>query len=99
MSSFLHPDGKLNPHHTTANDSGNDNILDLIEQRKLSRRGFLKGSLGATTMAVLGTSVVDGLTNFANAAGNSPSPLGGICFTPVAGFVLPLFGCVSVPTG
>jgi secreted PhoX family phosphatase len=99
MSSFLHPDGKLNPHHTVANDSGNDNILDLIEQRKLSRRGFLKGSLGATTLAVLGTSVVDGMTNFAQAAGNSPSPLGGIGFSSVPANIVPMTDGVTVPAG
>jgi hypothetical protein len=85
MSSALHPDGKLNPHDSVANTSENPSILDLIEQRQMNRRGFLKTSLGATAgataAAVLGSGVVDGLTNFAEAAGMSPSPLGGIGFT------------------
>jgi secreted PhoX family phosphatase len=96
MSSALHPDGKLNPSIQDVNSSGNDNILDLIEQRKLSRRGFLKGSLGATTMAVLGTSLVDGMSNYAKAA---PAPLGGIGFTSVAANVVPMTDGVTVPTG
>lgn len=98
MSSSLHPDGKLNPHVTVTNDTDNANILDLIEQRKLSRRGFLKGSLGATTMAVLGTSVLDGLTNYAKAA---PAPLGGIGFTalPPNLYISSANDAVTVPPG
>jgi uncharacterized protein len=47
MSSKLHPDGKLNPSDSVTNSSGNDSILDLIEARQISRRNFLRGSLGA----------------------------------------------------
>ena len=100
MSSTLHPDGKLNPHNSIANDSGNANILDLIEQRQLSRRGFLKSSLGvtagATAVAVLGSNIVDGLTNYANAA---PTPLNGIGFTPVPANTVPMIDAVTVPPG
>jgi secreted PhoX family phosphatase len=102
MSSALHPDGKLNPHDSVANPSQNPSILDLIEQRKLSRRGFLKGSAGAsagaTAVAVLGSSVVDGLTNYAEAA---PAPVGAIGFTsvPAKKFVAPADDAVTVPDG
>jgi secreted PhoX family phosphatase len=71
MSSKLHPDGKLNPSDSVTNTSGNDSILDLIEQRQIDRRGFLKASLGATASvtaaSVLGTTVLDGMTNVAEA--------------------------------
>lgn len=103
MSSALHPDGKLNPHDSMANTSETPSILELIEQRQLSRRGFLKTSLGATAgataAAMLGTGVVDGLTNFAEAAGMSPSPLGGIGFTSVPANVIPMSDAVTVPPG
>ncbi len=80
MSSELHPDGKLNPSQVVSNDSDNDSIIDLIEQRGLSRRSFLKTSLGATSLAVLGTGMLGGLTSHAGAA---PAPTGGIGFTSV----------------
>lgn len=98
MSSTLHPDGKLNPHDSVTNDSANANILDLIEQRKISRRSFLQGSLGATAMAVLGTGVVDGMTNYAKAA---PAPLGGIGFSalPPNLFMSAADDAVTVPPG
>ncbi len=100
MSSNLHPDGKLNPSQTVSNDSGNPSILDLIAQRQLSRRGFLKTSLGATAgataLATLGSSVVEGMTNYAEAA---PPPLGPIGFTPVPANTLPMTDAVTVPPG
>ncbi|MDY0014421.1 MAG: PhoX family phosphatase [Rhodocyclaceae bacterium] len=100
MSSKLHPDGKLNPCVQDVNPSGNESILDLIEQRGFSRRGFLKSSVGATAgataMAVLGGAVVDGLTNHAQAA---PTPLGGIGFSAVPPNVLPMTDGVTVPAG
>ena len=100
MSSTLHPDGKANPHDTVANASGNESIHDLIAQRGLSRRGFLKTSLGATAgataVAVLGTSVVDGLTNYAKAA---PAPRAGIGFDSVPANVIPMTDGVTVPEG
>ncbi len=96
MSSALHPDGKLNPSIQDVNSSGNASILDLIEQRKLSRRGFLKGSLGATAAAVLGSNVLDGMTHYAEAA---PAPLGGIGFASVPANVVPMTDRVSVPAG
>jgi hypothetical protein len=90
----------LNPHDTVTNASGNPSILQLIEQRQLSRRNFLKSSLGATAgataMAVLGSTVVDGLTNFAKAA---PAPAGGIDFEAVPPNVIPMTDGVTVPKG
>ncbi len=100
MSSTRHPDGKLNPSQCVSNDSGNTSILDLIEQRQLTRRGFLRGSLGATAgvtaSALFGCAVVDGLTNHANA---TPAPAGGIGFTSVPPNVAPMSDAVTVPDG
>ena len=48
MTSKLHPDSRLNPSQSVSNESGNESIFDVIEQRQLSRRGFLKTSAGAT---------------------------------------------------
>jgi hypothetical protein len=100
MSSKLHPDGKLNPIDTVTNDSDNPSIIELIEQRQLSRRGFLKTSLGATAgltaSAVLGTAVVDSLTNYAHA---TPAPAGSIGFSPIAPNTAPMTDRVTVPAG
>lgn len=92
MSSQFHPDNNV-----TINPSGNASIAELIEQRKLSRRGFLKGSFSATAIAAFGGSAIaDSLTNLAHAA---PSPLGGIGFTPVAANIAPMTDAVTVPVG
>ncbi|MGQ9862078.1 MAG: PhoX family protein [Thiobacillaceae bacterium] len=100
MSSKLHPDSRLNPSQSVSNASGNPSILDLIEQRQLTRRGFLKTSLGATAgataLATLGAGVVDGMTNYAKAA---PPPLGSIGFTSVAANTVPMTDAVTVPPG
>ena len=101
MSSSLHPDGKLNPGLAVSNDSGNASIHDVIAQRKLTRRDFLKTSAGATAgaaaLATLGSGVVDGLTNYAHA---DPAPLGGIGFTSVPANTAPgMTDAVTVPPG
>ncbi len=100
MSSALHPDGKLNPSLTVSNDSGNPSIHEIIEQRQMTRRGFLKTSLGATAgataLATLGSTVVDGMTNYAKAA---PPPMGPIGFTSVPANTLPMTDGVTVPPG
>ena len=96
MSSVLHPDGHQNAGSTVANPSGNPNILDLIEQRPLTRRGFLKTTAGATALGIVGSGLVDATTNYAKAA---PSPIGGIGFTPVPANVVPMADKVSVPEG
>jgi secreted PhoX family phosphatase len=100
MSSALHPDGKANPHDTVTNVSRNESIHEVIEQRRLSRRSFLKSSLGATAgataVAVLGTNVIDALTNHAQAA---PPPAGGIGFESVPANVIPMTDGVTVPKG
>jgi secreted PhoX family phosphatase len=106
MSSTLHPDSRHNPSQHVSNDSGNGDIHTLIEQRQMGRRGFLKTSFGTTAGlgvmtamggAVLGSAVVDGLTNFAQAA--VPAPSAGIGFTPVAANLVPMTDAVTVPQG
>jgi secreted PhoX family phosphatase len=100
MSSALHPDGKLNPSDSVCNTSHNDSIGELIEQRMLARRTFLKGSLGASALAVFsGTALIDTLTNTAQAATLTPSPLGGIGFSPVPANLVPMTDAVTVPDG
>jgi secreted PhoX family phosphatase len=102
MSSNLHPDGKLKPIDSVSNDSSNTSITELIEQRLVSRRGFLKSTVGATAgvtaASVLGTAVVDGLTNHASAA---PAPLGTIGFTSVPAnlYLSAADDAVTVPAG
>ncbi|HYN38887.1 MAG TPA: PhoX family phosphatase [Rhodospirillales bacterium] len=102
MSSTLHPDGRLKPSQQVSNDSGNELIFDVIEQRQMSRRGFLKTSLGATTgvvaTAVLGTGVVQGFVGTAQAA---PAPTGSIGFSPVPAnlFATAADDAVTVPPG
>lgn len=100
LSSALHPDGKLNPSDSICNTSHNDSIGELIEQRVLARRNFLKGSLGVSALAVFGgTSLIDSLINSAQAATPTPSPLGGIGFSSVPANVVPMTDAVTVPLG
>jgi hypothetical protein len=98
----LHPDSRLNPSQNVSNHSGNESIFDVIEQRQLSRRGFLKTSVGATAgasaLAMMGTNVLDGIGNYALAA---PSPVGGIGFQSIPAnlFTVPTDDAVTVPEG
>lgn len=100
MSSHLHRDSRLNPSFETSNASDNESIHTVIEQYRLSRRGFLKNSLGATAgigvVAALGANVVDGMINFAKAA---PAPVGGIGFTSVLPNIAPMTDAITVPPG
>jgi hypothetical protein len=104
MSSKLHPDSKLirSPSDASqgvsepSNPTTGDSIIDLVARRAITRRSFLKTGLGATTAAVLGSTVVDSLSNYAVAA---PSPLGGIGFTPVPANRVPMTDAVTVPEG
>lgn len=84
MSSDLHPDSRPNPSQHVSNDSGNETILDLIDQRTTSRREFLRTSLGATAGAaaigMLGSGVMTTLTGPAQA---NQAPVGSIGFTPL----------------
>ncbi|TNF57672.1 MAG: DUF839 domain-containing protein, partial [Burkholderiales bacterium] len=110
MSSSLHPDGKLNPSDSVTNPSGNASILDVIEARQMSRRAFLKNSVGATAVAALGGSALAGMSDKAlahplgrkhaiAAALHSPSPAGGIGFASIAPNVVPMSDKVTVPAG
>ncbi|SFW39740.1 PhoX family phosphatase [Nitrosovibrio sp. Nv17] len=80
MSSTLHPDGKTYPYRTGTNESGNPSLHDLIEARKISRRGFLQGSLGVAATATFAGTLFEGLVKYAYAA---PAPLNGIGFGSV----------------
>lgn len=100
MSSALHPDGKLKPSDTVCNTSQSEAIGELIEQRLLARRTFIKGSLGASALAVFGgTTLVGSLASTAQAATLPPAPLGGIGFSSVPANVLPMTDAVTVPPG
>jgi hypothetical protein len=108
MSSSLHRDSRLNPSHESSNDSGNESIGTLIERRLVSRRGFLKSSVGATlgaaAAAVTGGGLIDAMTNPAQAnslAGASPSPAGGIGFAALRPnkFLQAADDAVRVPQG
>lgn len=106
MSSTRHPDNKLNPSQHVSNDSDNHSILDLVEQRQVSRRGFLKTSLGTTAGlgamglmggGLLGSAVLDGLTNFARA--DAPASSTGIGFASVPANRVPMTDAITVPRG
>lgn len=100
MSSKLHPDGKLNPSDVVTNDSDNSAIFEVIEQRKLSRREFLKSSAsaaaGVTAMNVLGTAVA---SRWSFPGGDGFQPPAAIGFTPVGANLLPMTDGVTVPPG
>lgn len=100
MSSKLHPDGKLNPSDVVTNDSDNSAIFGIIEQRKLSRREFLKSSAsaaaGVTAASVLGTAVA---SSWSVPRGAEFQPSAAIGFTPVSANLLPMTDGVTVSPG
>jgi secreted PhoX family phosphatase len=91
MASTLHPDNDL-----TINPTHSENINDIIEAHKLSRRSMLKGTFGATTVAIMGGTVLNGLGSTAEAA---PAPTGSIGFTSVPANIVPMADAVAVPAG
>lgn len=96
MTSALHPDGRINPGLTSCNESGNESIRNLIDARKLSRRGFLQGSLGVTMLSLFGGCWFDGRGYHAQAASSIQN---GIGFTPVPANIAPMTDAVTVPSG
>lgn len=102
MSSKLHPDGKLNPSDVTSNDCDNSNIQEIIEQRKLTRRDFLKTSASAavtaTALSAVSTSVIGEILNDTEASKNL-NPPETIGFTSVSANTVPMTDGVTVPTG
>lgn len=104
MSSALHPDGRLATNQHVAepsNDSANPSLADIIEQRRLSRRGFLGASLGATAGALLGAAAVDATLNVADAKNGPPPAAGEIGFASVPPnlYTSPDDDAVQVPPG
>lgn len=100
MSSKLHPDSKLNPSNSSTNNSGNITLEEIIEQRQLSRRDFLKASAqataGVTALTVLTPTVAEAALNFTEAV---QQPLGTLSFTSVNANILPMTDGVTVPDG
>jgi secreted PhoX family phosphatase len=101
MSSKMHPDSRLNPSQAFSNPTDNPTMFDIIEQRRMSRRGFLGTAAGASTVAMLGGSVLDGLTRPAGAAVAATPPAGEIGFTSVPPNLFNAFtdDAVIVPEG
>ena len=104
MSSLLHPDGKLNPSDSVANESTHHTIHEIIAA-SLSRRGFIKGSVGVTALAISSGSILS--TFSSNVSADDPkkyrikpeslSPE--IGFTAVPANVIPMTDVVTVPEG
>jgi uncharacterized protein len=90
MSSVFHPSND-----ETINPSGNESIRDVMAVFT-GRRNFMKGTLGAATVATLG-----GFMSNANAAYPvAPAPTGAIGFTSLPPNINPGFtDAVTVPTG
>lgn len=106
MSSALHPDHKGNSHLETSNSSGNESILDLIDQRGLSRRSFLAGSLSVGALAVFGAPAcagplvnVPGLGALPGRNPRDPSARPNIGFASVPANAVPMADRVTVPAG
>lgn len=93
MSSILHPDRRGNLSLEASNTSGRESIRDLIEQRQLSRRGFLRGSLSVSALAAL--SSVPRLALGAPQRARSPK----IGFPSVPANIVPMVDAVTVPAG
>ena len=100
MSSDLHPGRALDAHDETSNPASNPAFEQVLAQRLVSRRGFLKHSAattaGLTAASVFGGSLLDAVFNPALAA---PAPVGGIGFTSVPANVVPMTDAVTVPAG
>jgi secreted PhoX family phosphatase len=102
VSSKLHPDSRLQPSQHISNPAGNRSIFDVMEERELNRRGFLKTSFtaaaGAAAMTVLGTGLADASAASVPAA---PPPAGGIGFASVPPnlYLNPGDDAVTVPDG
>ena len=100
MSSDLHPDRAHDAHDETSNPAANPSFEQVLAQRLVSRRGFLKHSAattaGLTAAGVFGGSLLDAVFNPALAA---PAPVGGIGFTSVPANIVPMTDAVTVPAG
>lgn len=100
MSSKLHPDGKLNPSNLVTNYSSNHSILDIIEQRRVTRRNFLKSSAG--TVAGISAATVLGIAAKEVTAKRHPKiepAIGAIGFSAISPNTAPMTDGVSVPQG
>jgi len=93
MSSILHPDPRGGGSPEVSNTSSQRSILDLIEQRKLSRRGFLGGVLSVGALTALGGA--PGAAFGAPDRARRPR----IGFSAVPANVAPMVDAVTVPTG
>lgn len=104
MSSLLHPDGKLNPSNSVANESNGLTIHEVIDA-SLSRRNFIKGSIGVSALAFTSGSLLGALSNDLSASEekdfnfkhkNSSLEIG---FNAVPANVVPMTDAVTVPEG
>lgn len=100
MSSELHPNRTHDADDEMSNPTANPSFEQVLAQRLVSRRGFLKHSAattaGITAAGVFGGSLLDAVLNPAQAA---PAPVGGIGFTSVPANVVPMTDAVTVPAG
>jgi secreted PhoX family phosphatase len=94
MSSTLHPDNQQ-----TVNPTSNNNILDLIETRKLARRDFIKGSVGVAALAAIGGNSLNAAAAGAGTTGVAASATPLLGFTAVPANTLPMTDAVTVPEG
>lgn len=84
----------------TLNPSGNPSIHDVIEQIDPGRRRFIRGSVGATTLAAMGGVSLSGLVGTVEAAPVPPSiGFPGIGFESIPPALAPLPDAVRVPPG
>ena len=104
MSSLLHPDGMLNPSDSVANESTNQTIQEVIAT-SLSRRVFIKGSVGVTALAITSSSLLGAFSGELSADEaksyglNSDDLSPDIGFTAVPANMLPMTDAVTVPEG
>lgn len=93
--------GKQHPvNDVTINPSSNDSILEVVSRTGLSRRHFLRTSLGAATLAAIGGVTMSGIVQTMDAA---PIPdtkgFGGIGFDSIPPSLAPVADAVTVPPG
>lgn len=93
--------GRQHPaNDVTINPTGNDSILEVVSRTELSRRHFLRTSIGAATLAAIGGVTMGGIVQTMDAA---PVPdtngFGGIGFDSIPPSLAPVIDAVTVPPG
>ncbi len=82
------------------NASGNESILDVIENTDLSRRRFMQTTVSASVLSAIGGVTMSGIVNSVEAAPLNPrNGFDGIGFDSIPPSLAPVADAVTVPAG